>query len=139
MQKGDNKEYLEKIVKAYTKGSQELEVAKTGLKSIKNTDVDGLRNLAINFTSLYSFFRDLQSVIHSIKKNREVAYYIQLQENSITNNEKFVAAVGEKLASDFVSTEREIRDKVDGKTEICIESLRTIRLLISSFIPVTQE
>ena len=118
-----------------------LEELKEYFDEIKTINQELLQNSDLNdktiyyefqnkLTGIYAILNPLYKKVRALKENKEVEYYNKLKLEADVNSVKFVSAVAERKASEFVAPLRLLRDILEGYIESIVMTINTCRTRI---------
>lgn len=128
----DNEKTLAKVEKIIESSCESITHAKKLMLGLNVNNIVFVKELQKDITAHYIILEEWYQKVASLKKNKELAYFMLLKKQSEEKGEKFVSAPSEKEAALFVAFERKLRDKILGSLNGATEILKTCRNLINS-------
>ena len=129
--KKDDTAILAKILKELEPTFKAVEASRKILPTLDINNLDKVKKIQLEMTSHYGLLREWFLRIECLKKNKQACYSQYLRNEAEKKNEKFVSAVAENESSVYVAEERRVRDMIQGKLDLSVETLKTCRNLIN--------
>jgi hypothetical protein len=130
--KKDDSKALDKVEKFVEDSCQAVAKAKSILLKLNVNNMTHIKEIQKDMTAYFLALEEWYQKVNSLKKNKELAYYMSLKNQSEENQEKFVSASAEKESALYVAPERKLRDKILGSKNGALEIIKTCRNLINS-------
>lgn len=127
----DNTATLEKILKNLEPIFKMVEAAQKLCYKVDPNNLEQVKKMEIQVTGCYMQLQEIFSRVATLKKNKELAYYMELKARIEGAGEKFVAASSDKEASLAVAEERRVRDIIEGYLLAASECIKTCRNLVN--------
>lgn len=127
----ENSEKLKKILTILKPTFAEVKKISQVMLKLNPNNLDKAKEIECQVTGHNMILQEYYSIVASLKKNKEVAYYQMLKNRAEESNIKFVDGSSSKEASFAVADERKVRDTIDGYLKSSEQCLRTCRNLIN--------
>jgi len=130
--KKDDSKSLAKVEKIVDVSCKAITGTKNILLKLNINNISQIKELQKDVNAHYIILEEWYEKISSLKKNKELAYYMYLKNKIEAENAKFVSASSEKESSLYVAPERKLRDKIQGSLKGAEEVMKTCRNIINS-------
>ncbi len=130
--KKDDSKALAKVEKIVESSCKAITNTKDILLKLNVNNISQIKELEKDVNAHYLILEEWFQKISSLKKNKELAYYMYLKNKIDAENGKFVSASADKESALYVSPERKLRDKIAGSLNGASEVMKTCRNIINS-------
>lgn len=121
-------EVLNKLELDFEKNDYWAGVSQEGLTS----DPQEARKALCELAGVYSNLVTILAIANTEKKNREIKYYNKLKIDMENEGKKFISAVAERQASEFVGDYRRIRNVIQGYINGCDKMISSLQSTLKS-------
>ena len=130
--KKDDSKALAKVEKIVENSCKAITRTKSILLKLNVNNINQIKELEKDVNAHYIILEEWYQKISSLKKNKELAYYMYLKNKLEAENAKFVSASADKESALYTAPERKLRDKVLGSLNGATEVMKTCRNIINS-------